>query len=290
MNNRLLILGANGMLGASLLRHLTKLDEFEVFGTVRNDAAKKNLNDQGFDNLISKIDAYDFETVALTIRKIRPAYVLNCIGIIKQLDASKAPVDAVVINSLLPHQLASECDAVGAKLIHFSTDCVFSGRVGFYAESDIPDAIDIYGRSKLLGEVAYGEHLTLRTSIIGHELGRSLSLVDWFLSQSKLVWGYQKAIFSGLPTVCVAEFLVNYVFEKNLSGLYHLSADPIDKYSLLSLINDFYSSGKEILPTSDFVIDRSLNSSRLSDLTGYIPDSWPKQIEKMRREYLAYFV
>ena len=290
MNNRLLILGANGMLGASLLRYLTKLDEFEVFGTVRNDEAKKNLNDQGFDNLISEIDAHDFDTVASTIRETRPAYVLNCVGIIKQLDASKAPIDAVVINSLLPHQLASECDSVGAKLIHFSTDCVFSGRDGFYAESDIPDPVDIYGRSKLLGEVAYGEHLTLRTSIIGHELGRALSLVDWFLSQSKLVWGYQNAIFSGLPTVCVAEFLVNYVFEKNLSGLYHLSSDPIDKFSLLSLVNEFYLSGNEILPSSELVIDRSLNSSRLSDLTGYIPDSWPKQIEKMRREYLAYFV
>ena len=289
MSNKVLVVGANGMLGGSLFRYLSKLPGFEVLGTVRSLEAKNALNKQGFENTVSGVDVTDFQSMSNAIDDFRPDYVLNCVGVIKQLDASKAPIPSITINSLLPHQLAESCDQFDAKLVHFSTDCVFSGAIGLYKESDNPDAIDLYGRSKLLGEVDYGRHLTLRTSIIGHQLGKSLSLVDWFMSQHGAVKGFRKAIFSGLPTIYVAEFLKDYVLGKELSGLYHLSVDPIDKNTLLQLINDVYKTGSEINSCDDLVIDRSLNSDALRAITGFNPPSWPQLIKKMREEYLEYF-
>ncbi|MDD7805848.1 MAG: SDR family oxidoreductase [Endozoicomonas sp. (ex Botrylloides leachii)] len=289
MSNKVLVVGANGMLGGSLFRYLSKLPGYEVLGTVRSSAAKSALSQQGFSNTVFGVDVTDLQSISSIIGNFRPHYVLNCVGIIKQLDASKAPIPSITINSLLPHQLAELCDTCDARLVHFSTDCVFLGRSGLYKESDNPDAADLYGRSKLLGEVDYGRHLTLRTSIIGHELGKSLSLVDWFLSQNSPIKGYRKAIFSGMPTICVAEFLNDHVFGKELSGLYHLSVEPIDKNRLLQLINNAYSIGIEIIPFDDFVIDRSLNSDALRAVTGFKPLPWPQLINKMREEYLEYF-
>ncbi len=289
MSNRILVVGANGMLGGSLFRYLSKIPAFEVLGTVRSTEAKFALDQQGFAKIASGVDVTDFQTITKVISDFKPNYVLNCVGVIKQLDASRAPVPSIQINSLLPHQLANVCDEADAKLIHFSTDCVFSGLAGSYKESDTPDATDLYGRSKLLGEVDYGPHLTLRTSIIGHELAKSLSLVDWFLSQNVSATGYRKAIFSGMPTIYVAEFLKHYVFGKELNGLYHLSVDSIDKYTLLQLINDAYSTGIKIIPVDDFVIDRSLNSDALKAIVDFKPPAWPELVNKMREEYLEYF-
>ena len=290
MNNRILVIGANGMLGGSVFRYLTRNPKFQVLGTVRSPVAKDALMRQGFDNIVSNLDVVDLSGVASVIREFEPDYVLNCVGVIKQLDQAKSPIALVRLNSLFPHQLAQECEQAGAKLIHFSTDCVFSGKVGGYHESDVPDAADLYGRSKLLGEIAYGPNLTLRTSIIGHELSSAHSLVDWFLSQSGQVNGYRRAVFSGLPTVCVAEFLEKYVFGTRLRGLLHLASSPIDKYSLLSLINDAYSLEKDIVPFDEFEIDRSLSSTSLTAATDFKCPAWPELIKKMREEYLAYFV
>lgn len=174
--------------------------------------------------------------------------------------------------------------------MHFSTDCVFSGARGSYIESDIPDGSDLYGRSKLLGEVDYGEHLTLRTSIVGHELGKSMSLIDWFLCQTGEVNGYSRAIFSGLPTICVAEFLDRYVVNKDsLSGLFHFSVEPIDKFTLLKLVGQIYGLETKVNEFADFQIDRSLDSSKLRESVGFMPDSWAIMIEKMHNEYQKYF-
>ena len=289
MNNKILIIGANGMLGGSLLRYLSKEATLEVLGTVRSLEAEKLLSCQGYSNTIREVDIIDFHTLRSVVMKFKPAYVLNCVGVIKQLEQSKAPVPSIEINSLFPHRIAKVCDEVGARLIHFSTDCVFSGIKGMYVESDIPDATDLYGRSKLLGEVDYGKHLTLRTSIIGHELGKAVSLVDWFLRQKGSVNGYRNAVFSGMPTVYVAEFLQKYVFGFDVFGLYHLGVDSIDKYSLLKLIGEHYEVSTDILPYDDFKIDRSLNSERLNSVTNFVPPSWDTLIQRMRREYLEYF-
>lgn len=289
MSKKILILGANGMLGGSLHRYFSNTEN-SVVGTVRSNTALEQLADMGFDNVISGIDVTDFEILDSTISEMKPDYVFNCIGLIKQLSKSKLPVAAIEINSLLPHKIAEICTENDSRLVHFSTDCVFSGDMGSYKESSVPDAIDIYGRSKLLGEVSYDKHLTLRTSIIGHELNSNVSLVDWFLSQTDTVKGFSNAIFSGLPTCYIAEFLEKYVIcNPDLSGMYHLSAEPIDKYSLLLLIKNKYDIKVDVIDYPDFIIDRSLNSDSLRDLLNFQPLKWPDLIERMNHEFNEYF-
>ncbi len=205
-------------------------------------------------------------------------------GLVKQLDGAEDPLSAIPINSLLPHRLARLCDLVGARLIHMSTDCVFDGHNGRYTESDVSNAQDLYGRSKYLGEVDYPHAVTLRTSIIGHELGSQRGLVDWFLSQNQAVKGFTRAIFSGLPTVELARLMRDFVVPNpGLSGVYHVSAEPIDKYSLLKLLAEVYGKTITIEPDDKLVIDRSLDSTRFRQATGYQPAAWPELVRQMRR-------
>lgn len=289
MSKKILILGANGMLGGSLHRYFTNTSN-AVVGTVRSDAVAKQLASMGFNNVIENMEVTNYQLLEDKISELQPDYVFNCIGLIKQLSKSELPVSAIEINSLLPHKLAQICTKYDSKLIHFSTDCVFSGSKGDYVESSLPDATDLYGRSKLLGEVDYSNHLTLRTSIIGHELDSKVSLVDWFLNESNSVKGFSRAIFSGLPTYYIAEFLDKYVIgNSDLSGLYHLSAEPINKYSLLLLIKETYGIELDIIDYPDFVINRSLNSDKLRELVNFQPPQWPELIEKMNDEFNRYF-
>ena len=289
MNKKLLVLGANGMLGGSLHRYFTDA-QHTVVGTVRSAAALKQLADMGFDNVIQGVDVTDTTKIEEIIAELKPDYVFNCIGLIKQLSKSEQPVAAIAINSLLPHQLAAICSKYDSRLVHFSTDCVFSGVTGGYTENSLPDATDLYGRSKLLGEINYEKHITLRTSIIGHELGSNVSLVDWFLSQTGQVKGFSNAVFSGLPTCYVAEFIHDYVLtQPDLSGLYHLSVDPIDKYQLLLLIKEQYGIDIEIIDYPEFVIDRSLDSSLLRERVNFKPPTWADLVEKMNNEFNKYF-
>ena len=287
---RILIVGASGMLGYTLLHAFSQDESYEVHGTVRNERKLDSIDLQGV-CVHPNIDVLSgIEGVKTLIETIKPEIVINCVGIIKQLNESKLPVHAIKINSLLPHQLASFCDDVDARMIHFSTDCVFSGNDGMYCEDSIPDATDLYGRSKLLGEVDYGRHLTLRTSIIGHELLSKNSLIDWFLSQGEQVSGYSKAIFSGLPTIEVARLLSQYVFPNpDLSGLYHLSAEPIDKFSLLTLVASIYDKAVEINEDEKLCIDRSLNSSQFRSATGYKPPPWDDLVEFMFKDYSSFY-
>ncbi|WP_120806462.1 SDR family oxidoreductase [Yersinia sp. IP36721] len=290
MRKKILVLGANGMLGGSIFRHFSENDMFEVTGTVRRTSVKSRFASQGFTNIISGVDVNDFNNINNVISSINPDFIFNCIGIIKQLDESKLPVVSIEINSLLPHKLAEAATVIGAKLIHFSTDCIFSGCKGNYKEFDIPDSVDLYGRSKLLGEVAYGGHITLRTSIIGHEEKKGVSLIDWFLKQESEVFGFKNAIFSGLPTCYMAEVIENFILPNTeLHGLYHLSAEPINKFDLLNMVNFIYNKNLSIKEDVDFKIDRSLDSSLFRSYTKYTPLPWLKLIEKMHHEYEKYF-
>lgn len=225
----------------------------------------------------------DLQALVSVLDKVRPEVVINCVGLIKQIADAKDPLTALPINSMLPHQLALLCSLAQARLIHVSTDCVFSGRRGGYREDDISDAEDLYGKSKYIGELHDRPGaITLRTSIIGHELNSSQSLVDWFLSQQGAVKGFSKAIFSGLPTVELARVMKDYVLPRpELSGLYHVAAQPIDKLGLLRLVAKQYDKHTEIIPDDKLVIDRSLDGNRFSEITGYIAPAWPELVRIM---------
>ncbi|WP_114153205.1 dTDP-4-dehydrorhamnose reductase family protein [Chromobacterium haemolyticum] len=280
---RVLILGATGMLGSTLLRLFHGYSGIEVFGTVRSISAKKILPNEVHSQLIVGVDVESNEHLLRLMVKVCPDVVVNCIGLVKQLSDSELPLAAIPINALLPHRLAEICALFGSRFIHISTDCVFSGKKGLYAESDFADADDLYGRSKYLGEVSYPHAVTLRTSIIGHELNSSRSLICWFLSQYGQVHGFRRAVFSGLPTVELGRVMLEYVLpNKELCGLYHVSAEPINKFNLLTLVAKHYEKDIEIIARDDFVIDRSLDSSRFRQATGFRPKAWDQLIQSMK--------
>lgn len=278
---RVLVVGANGMIGSTVFRVLSERSEWEVFGSVRAAAGRFFPAAIG-QRLIANIELTSSDALSLLFCQVKPDVVVNCAGLTKHLPGSDDVLSSAPINSLLPHRLAKLCELAGARLIHISTDCVFSGNKGNYLESDLPDATDIYGRSKVMGEVDYPHAVTLRTSTIGHELNSSYGLLDWFLSQGKQCKGYSRAIFSGLPTVIFAQVIRDVVIPRpDLHGLYHVAADAIDKYSLLKLIANVYDKKIDIIAEDKLVIDRSLNGSRFRAETGYQSSSWPELIELM---------
>tara|TARA_R110001583_G_scaffold111063_2_gene260145 strand:+ start:21272 stop:22144 length:873 start_codon:yes stop_codon:yes gene_type:complete len=284
---KILILGATGMLGYSLFSNLNEQNHLSVFCTVRNITGKEKFFRNVQRKIITGVHAYDISSLQHAIETVVPDIVINCVGLIKQHGISNQHIDAIKINALLPHEIANICDKVNAKLIHFSTDCVFTGDVGLYNEYSLPDALDLYGKSKFLGEVGYGKHLTLRTSIIGHELNSAVSLVDWFLSQGENINGFSKAVFSGLPTCYISKVLVEYILPNpELAGVLHLSADPIDKYSLLKLIAEQYQKKITITDSQELVIDRSLNSNKFRQSTQYNPPVWSELVEYMHTDYV----
>lgn len=282
---RLLVLGATGMLGNAVLRWFAQNEAaFQVYGSVRSLASVKSLQAGSPQaEFVAGIDVDSLDSLTRLFAQVRPDVVVNCIGVVKQLAEADEPLTAIPINALLPHRLARLAQVADARLVHISTDCVFSGRKGGYRESDQPDAYDLYGRSKLLGEVDYDNAITLRTSIIGHELNSAHGLINWFLSQSGSVRGFTKAIFSGLPTVELARVIQQHVLpHPELRGTYHVSVEPIDKYSLLKLVAVAYGRTNEIEPNDKLVIDRSLNSDRFRAATGYKPPAWPELVQRMR--------
>ena len=280
---KVLVLGASGMLGNATFRLFGESNGYEVIGTVRHERSKRFFAEAQQLALISGVDVENIDSLMRVIGDTKPDVVINCIGLVKQLAEAEDPLAAIPINSLLPHRIARLCAVADARFVHMSTDCVFNGSKGMYSESDQSDAKDLYGRSKFLGEVDYPNAITLRTSIIGHELEGVRSLVGWFLSQSGSVRGFKKAIFSGLPTVEIARLIRDYVLPNpHLHGLYHVSADPINKYDLLRLIADAYEKKIEIESDESLAIDRSLDSLRFRSITGFEPKPWVELVRSMR--------
>lgn len=280
---KILVLGVTGMLGNAVFRVFSGDAEHDTWGTVRSNTALRNFSPQHQSHLLTGVDVLDQDALVAVLAKVRPDVVINCVGLIKQLADAKDPLTALPINAMLPHRLAPLCALSNARLIHISTDCVFSGGKGGYLESDISDAEDLYGKSKYIGELHDLPHaITLRTSIIGHELNSNHSLLDWFLSQEGTTRGFSRAIFSGLPTAELARVMKDFVLpHPELNGLYHVSADPIAKLDLLTLIASQYGKSIEIRPDAALVIDRSLNSERFTQATGYKAPTWPQLIELM---------
>lgn len=279
---KVLVLGASGMLGNAVYRVFSTSDGFQAFGTVRSSSSLKHFSASQREGLLVGVDVENTESLVDVFNRVRPDVVINCIGVVKQLAQAYDVLSSVPINTLLPHKLARLCALVDARLVHMSTDCVFSGCKGAYIESDSPDARDLYGISKLMGEVDYPNAITLRTSIIGHELDGARSLVDWFLSQQGIVSGFAKAFFSGLPTVEIARIIRDFVIpHPEMRGLYHVSAEPISKFDLLVLVASIYGKDIKIVPNDELVIDRSLDSTRFRDVTGYHPACWSELIKLM---------
>ncbi|MBF8731382.1 SDR family oxidoreductase [Pseudomonas guariconensis] len=283
---KILVLGVTGMLGNAVFRVFSADLAHEIWGTLRGQAGLRHFAQPSHGRLISGVDVLDQDALVAVLGKVRPNVVINCVGLIKQLADAKDPLTALPINAMLPHRLARLCNLAGARLIHVSTDCVFAGRKGNYVESDLSDAEDLYGKSKYIGELHDAPNaITLRTSIIGHELDSNHALIDWFLAQEGSVRGFGKAIFSGLPTVELARVMKDFVLTNPaLSGLYHVAADPIAKLELLQLVASRYGKQIEIRPDDALVIDRSLDGSRFREATGYVAPDWPELIRRMHAD------
>jgi len=283
----ILVLGVSGMLGNAVFRYISANSQHRVVGTLRASSGRRFFTPDQAEHLLCGVDVLDADALMAAFAKAKPEVVINCVGLIKQLADAKDPLTALPINAMLPHRLAMLCRVAGARLIHISTDCVFSGAKGMYREQDESDCTDLYGKSKYIGELHdLDDAVTLRTSIIGHELQSNASLVDWFLSQQGSVKGFTKAVFSGLPTAELARVMLDYVIPNPaLKGLYHVSAEPIDKYELLRQVAKVYGKDINIVPDDKLVIDRSLDSSRFRADAGYQPPSWPALIQFMHAQH-----
>lgn len=279
---KILVLGVNGLIGSTVSRVLSDDPQHKVWGTVRSNSHLSALSFLDERNILINIDVRDFSSLTSAFISVKPDIVINCVGVTKHKREGNEPIQAIELNGLFPHRLAQICDLVDARLIHISSDCVYSGSKGNYKETDVPDALDIYGKSKAMGEIHYGNSVTLRTSTIGHEINTNFGLLNWFLGQTGKCRGFSRAVFSGLPTISFAEVIRDYVIpNRKLSGLYHVAASPINKYELLNLIARVYNKKIEIQPDEDFVIDRSLDATKFNLETGYEPPGWEFLIKKM---------
>ena len=278
---RILILGGDGMLGHQLLKHLQPRHDVKV--TLRLDlAAYASFGLFRRENTYDAIDIRSLERLVEVMADFRPETVINAVGIVKQRPDAKESIPSLEINALLPHRLAVLCKGSGARLIHLSTDCIFSGKKGNYLESDPSDAEDLYGKTKFLGEVHETNSLTLRTSIIGRELSRHTSLLDWFLAQTGTVKGFTRAIYTGFTTLEMSRIIETMLLKHpHACGVYHVSSDPINKYELLLLIREKLGLDIEIIPDAVFSCDRSLDSSRFRSEFNYTPPSWSAMLEEL---------
>ncbi|MFC1848222.1 dTDP-4-dehydrorhamnose reductase family protein [Chloroflexota bacterium] len=284
-----LILGGSGMLGHKLWQVIS--ERFDTYVTLRrgfDSYDRYRLFDR--EHTVDYVSAENLDSIARAIAKVEPNVVINCIGIVKQAEAAKDPLDSIEVNALFPHRVAKICRQDGIRFIHISTDCVFSGRKGNYKEEDFSDAEDLYGRTKYIGEVTSEGSLTIRTSIIGRELDTANGLIEWFLAQEgQKVSGYRQAIFSGFTTSALAEIISWIISEhQDLYGVWHVASIPINKFDLLSLVKQVYGLNIEIDADDTVVCDRSLSSDRLRQATDFNPPSWHGMIEQMYRDSTPY--
>ena len=284
---RVLILGGNGMLGHKLVQILGS--EFETFSTIRRELpAVERFGIFDRERTITNVDVTSERQVVDVIDKVRPDVVINCVGIIKQITSTLEIM--VQINTVLPRKLAELSAKYHFRLILISTDCVFAGSKGNYSEADVPDADDIYGKTKLRGEVVAPNCLTIRTSMFGRELDSSHSLIEWFLSmRNQTISGFTRAIYSGFSTIVLSEIISSLIKDRaDLSGLYHISSDPISKFELLELVNDAFEANVTIKPDDSLIIDRSLDSTKFRSETGFVPPTWPEMIKLMAADTTPY--
>lgn len=278
---RILVLGGGGMLGHQLLHQWS--GRHDVRAAVRGDIARyRQYPWFAPENTYPNVDASQTDQLLSLFAEFRPEVVVNAVGIIKQRSEASNIALNVEVNALLPHRLAALCAATRSRLVHLSTDCVFSGLKGNYKESESPDPVDLYGMSKLLGEPTGANVITLRTSMIGPELGSSNGLLEWYLAQRGRVSGYTRAIFSGLTTLELARVIeLVAVSHSTLSGMFHVGAEPISKFDLLTLVREKLNVDNAIDPDDQLDCNRSLDSSLFRKVTGYQPPSWETMVAEL---------
>ena len=286
---RVLILGGAGMLGHKLLQAFrTQADTFVTLRQPVSRYAALGLFDSRF--AIDRVDVGVDGDLERAFEIAEPTLVVNAVGIVKQHSHSDDARQSITINALLPHRVAALCVARGARFVHVSTDCVFSGQRGHYSESDVADAQDLYGRSKLLGEVDAPGCVTLRTSMVGREIGSRRGLFEWFISQrGGNVKGFSRARFSGLTTAELARVIVSVADRhSDLRGVWHVAGEQINKYDLLSLANDALGLGTTIKADDSFVCDRTLDARRFMNATGYRPPTWAEMVAELAADPTPY--
>jgi len=282
--SRVLLLGGDGMLGHKLFNQLRQTHQTRV--TLRQDLATYDrVGLFSAENAYCGIDVRVTDRLLGVMADFEPDFVINAVGMVKQRPEGQEHIANLEVNALLPHRLALLCRATNAALIHISTDCVFSGRRGQYKEADEPDPVDVYGYSKLLGEVVSDRVLTLRTSIIGTELSRRSSLVEWFLAQHGRIKGFKGAIFSGFTTMELSRIIDAVIsMPPEHWGLYHVSSNPISKYDLLVMLRDALGGDLEIEPDEAYQCDRSLDSSLFKKTFGYSPPEWSSMVRELAED------
>lgn len=277
-----LILGAAGLLGNAMFRLISQSNNFKVYGTIRKKNLKKFFCNSIKNNLLLTGNLEDNAELVKLLDATSPDIVINCLGIphSSQVDFMRL----IEIFSVLPRRLLCLCRSRGIRLIQIGSDGIFSGKRGGYNEDDLPDPVDFYGKAKLLGEVEGSLALTLRTSIVGPELATCNSLLSWFLNQNDSCRCYSRAIFTGFPTVVLAEIVRDFVLpNENLHGIYHVASDPISKFDFLNLVRHQYRKKIKMIPDDSIVINRSLSGLRFQRITGYIPPTWKEMIKKMHK-------
>ena len=281
---KILILGSNGLVGNTITRYFFEKENYQTIAILR-DYSKLKLFQKKFHQKFLVIEnILDYEKTKKIIKSVKPDILINCLGITnKEITITPKQIEKfIVINSLFPHWLQRLCSNIDARLIHFSTDCIFSGNKGFYSEKDIPDPPDIYGRSKLLGELNFENTLTIRKSVIGHELASKKGLLEWFLAQNNYVQGYKNVIFSGITVLELARLIDTYIIPRSdLKGILNISGQSISKFDLLKILANVYNKSIEIIPNESMNINRTLNGSQFNKLTGYRISPWSSLVKSM---------
>jgi dTDP-4-dehydrorhamnose reductase len=279
----IIIIGANGMIGNCLFKYLSFKKKYQVYGFVRNKMILNHENRLIDKTKIIEVQILGNNNFKKIIQALNPEVIINCAGIVKQNPLINNIPLTIELNSLFPHNLNLICKELNCRLIQLSTDCVFSGKKGNYKENDYADANDLYGRSKFMGEINDKNCLTIRTSFIGHELKNKWGLLSWFISQEKKVNGFKNSIYSGLTTLEIAKIIYKFVLpNKEINGLYHIASNPIDKFSLLEIINEIYQKDITIKKDYSLINDKSLDFSKFREVTGYEPIEWAYALKELK--------
>jgi dTDP-4-dehydrorhamnose reductase len=282
---KILILGVDGMIGHKIYQSLSTTESNLVLTSRK---AKTNLPFDFDKAILLNLDIYK-DDLNIFLDNQMPTIIINCIGVTTRRLDKLGTNQVEYINSTFPKLLAEWTKKTNNKLIHFSTDCVFNGKKGYYSEDSLPDATDIYGSTKAAGEIKDQKNtLTIRTSMIGREIFNFTELLEWIFSNNlKAIKGYKNAIYSGVTTLWMGELIKKIIFDKiNLSGIYNISSSSISKYDLITKIKSYFNLNIEILENTEYNTNKTLNSEKFQSKTGIKTPSWDEMLSALIKDCL----